>query len=81
MRFSTFSCAAIVLIALSSAATASTFTFDQAPFAGVDVQNIPGRQIVGGEDFISFSTATDVFSPESTVFNFGNERNRAGDTR
>jgi hypothetical protein len=77
MRFSTFSCAAIVLTAMSSAATATTFTFDQAPFAGVDVQNIPGRQIVGGEDFISFSTATDVFSLESTVFEVGSNLNFA----
>jgi hypothetical protein len=79
MRFSTFSGAAVLLIALSSAASATTFTFDQAPFAGVDVRNIPGRQIVGGEQFISFSPATDVFSLESTVFNVGSDVNFAND--
>jgi hypothetical protein len=79
MRFSTFSGAAVVLIALSSAASATTFTFDQAPFAGADVRNIPGRQIVGGEEFISFSTTSDVFSLESTVFNVGSDVNFAND--
>jgi hypothetical protein len=73
MRFSTFYGVAIVLITLSSAASATTFTFDQAPFAGTDVRNIPGRQIVGGEQFISFSPATDIFSLESTVFGVGSD--------
>jgi hypothetical protein len=77
MRYSTFCGAAIVLIALSSAASATTFTFNTPPFAGADVRNIPGRQIVGGEDFISFSTATDIFSLESTVFNVGSDLNFA----
>jgi hypothetical protein len=75
MRYPTFCGAAIVLIALSSTASATTFTFDTDPFAGTPVLNAPGRQIVGGEDFISFSTATDVFSLESTVFNVGSDLN------
>jgi hypothetical protein len=61
-------CIAATLIALGSTMHASTFTFDKAPFAGTNVLNIPGRQIVGGEDFISFSPATDVFSLDATVF-------------
>jgi hypothetical protein len=56
---------------LCSTAHATTFTFDTDPFAGTPVRNIPGRQIVGGEEFISFSPSQDVFSFESTVFGTG----------
>jgi hypothetical protein len=59
---------AVAILAFSSAANAETFRFDTAPFAGTNVLNTPGRQIVGGEDFISFPIANDVFSLESTVF-------------
>ena len=75
MRHSTFYCIGVVLLALSSTANANTFRFDTDPFAGTNVLNVPGRQIVGGEDFISFSTATDVFSLESTVFGVGSTVN------
>lgn len=75
MRQSTFYCVAIALIALSSAVSADTFTFDTDPFAGTNVLNTPGRQIVAGEEFISFSTASDVFSVESTVFGLGDTVN------
>src|SRR5689334_24493677 len=71
MRHSGFYGIGIALLALSSTANANTFRFDADPFAGTNVLNVPGRQIVGGEDFISFSTATDVFSLESTVFGVG----------
>lgn len=54
-------------LTLGSAADAASFRFDTDPFAGVDV-SIPGRQVVGGEDFIIFDIANDVFSLESTVF-------------
>jgi hypothetical protein len=60
--------AAAILLALSSAASATTFTFNTDPFAGTNVLNAPGRQIVGGENFISFNTATDVFALDSSVF-------------
>src|SRR5262249_54314982 len=62
---------AVLLLGLGSTAQATTFRFDTDPFAGTNVLNIPGRQIVGGEDFISFSIANDVFSLESTVFGVG----------
>ena len=68
MRKLTFYCAGAALLMLSTAAGATTFTFDTDPFAGTNVRNTPGRQIVAGEEFISFSTATDVFSLESSVF-------------
>jgi len=69
MRYSTKLCiGAFSLLALSSLANATTFRFDTDPFAGTNVLNAPGRQIVGGESFINFNIATDVFSIESTVF-------------
>src|SRR5438477_9494491 len=72
MRYSTaLYCLAVALLALTSAANADTFRFDTDPFVGTNVLNTPGRQIVGGEDFISFSIAQDVFSLESTVFGVG----------
>ena len=60
------------LIAVCGAAHATTFQFDTDPFAGFNVLNVPGRQIVGGESFVNFSIATDLFSMDSTVFGVGN---------
>jgi hypothetical protein len=68
-------CIAVALFALCSTARANTFRFDTDPFAGTNVLNVPGRQIVGGEDFISFSPSSDVFSLESTVFGVGSTVN------
>ena len=62
-------CMGIALAIMCSTAHATTFTFDTDPFAGTNVLNTPGRQIVGGEDFINFSIATDVFSLDPAVFN------------
>ena len=68
MRYSTFFCIGAGLLALCSNADATTFTFNTNPFAGTPVLTVPGRQIVGGEDFLSFDISKDVFSLESTVF-------------
>jgi len=68
MRHSTFYCGGVMLLALSATASASTFTFDTDPFAGTPVLQDPGRQIVGGEEFISFSTTNDVFDFDSKTF-------------
>jgi len=51
MRQLTFYCIGAALLALCPAATARTLTFDTAPFAGTNVLNTPGRQLVGGERF------------------------------
>lgn len=75
MRHSVFCWIGLLLVALSSAANADTFRFDADPFANTNVLNVPGRQIVGGEDFISFSIAYSVFSLESTVFGVGDTVN------
>jgi hypothetical protein len=65
-------CAGITILTLCPSAQATTFSFNTDPFAGTDVLNVPGRQIVGGEDFISFNRATDVFALNSSVFGVGN---------
>jgi len=62
-----FYCAG-ALLALCSTAHATTFRFDTDPFAGTNVLNTAGRQVVGNEDFINFSIPTDTFSLESSVF-------------
>src|SRR3954454_13603560 len=61
-------CFVVTLLAMCSSAYASTFRFDTDPFAGTNVRNIPGRQVVGGESFISFAINTDVFEFESSPF-------------
>ena len=71
----TFCCAGLALVAMCSTAQAATFRFDDVPFAGTNVLDTPGRQVVGGEEFISFSIASDVFSLESTVFGVGSSVN------
>ena len=63
----------VILAGAFSIADATTFRFDTDPFAGSTALTTPGRQIVGGEDFISFNIASDIFSLESTVFNVGNQ--------
>jgi len=64
-------CIGIALAVICSTAHATTFTFDTDPFAGTNVLNTPGRQVVGGENFINFVTASDVFSLDPTVFGTG----------
>jgi len=63
----------VVLLTLSAGANAATFTFDTDPFAGSTALTTPGRQIVGGEPFISFSIATDVFAFAPTIFGAGDQ--------
>jgi hypothetical protein len=68
MRKTIYYCFAAGLIAFCSAAQATTFTFNTDPFAGTPVLTAPGRQIVGGEEFISFNTATDTFVLDAATF-------------
>ena len=49
--------------------TGADFHFDTDPFEGSTALTTPGRQIVGGEPFITFDIASDVFSFESPAFN------------
>ena len=71
MRQLTFYCIGAALLALCPAAPAITFTFNTDPFASTNVLNTPGRQIVGGEDFVSFSIGNDIFSMNSSPFGVG----------
>ncbi|MFP5223371.1 MAG: hypothetical protein ACLGSA_13850 [Acidobacteriota bacterium] len=64
--------ALFALLAFSATANATVFSFNTDPFAGSTALTTPGRQIVGGELFISFSVATDVFLFDPTVFGVGN---------
>ena len=66
-------CVAAALLTLSAAASATTFTFNTDPFAGSDALTTPGRQIVGGEAFITFNIATDVYALGQRVFGVGNQ--------
>jgi hypothetical protein len=66
-----FYCVGVAVLSLGATANATTFTFNQDPFAGTNVLNVPGRQIIGGENFISFTPSLDVFSLDSTVFGTG----------
>ena len=68
MRLVTLCGMAVALLTMGATAQASTFTFDTDPFAGTNVKNIPGRQIIGNEEFISFSPATDLFSLDAAAF-------------
>jgi hypothetical protein len=71
MRHWNVTCIVAGLLALGSTASASTFVFNTDPFAGTPVLTTPGRQIVGGEEFINFNIATDVFALDSSVFGVG----------
>jgi len=72
MRLFIATCIALVYSAFGTTASASTFTFDTDPFAGTPVLTTPGRQVVGGELFIAFNPATDIFALDATVFGVGN---------
>jgi hypothetical protein len=63
----------LILAGAFSIADATAFRFDTDPFAGSTALTTPGRQIVGGEAFVSFNIASDIFSLESTAFNAGNQ--------
>src|SRR5688500_17135335 len=64
-------CAAATWALLSSTANATVFNFETDPFAGSTALTTPGRQVVGGENFINFSVTTDVLAPASSVFGIG----------
>jgi hypothetical protein len=62
---------AFMLLALSTIANATVFAFKTDPFEGSDALTTPGRQIVGGEAFITFDIAQDLFLLESPAFGVG----------
>src|SRR5687768_6859208 len=68
---------AVSLLFLSATMNAAIFRFASDPFAGSDAPTTDGRQVVGGEDFISFNVAQDVFSLEPNIFGVGSQVNFA----
>jgi hypothetical protein len=59
---------ATFLLAGLATASATVFSFNTDPFAGTTAPATPGRQVVGGESFITFSIATDVFAFDPAAF-------------
>jgi hypothetical protein len=59
---------AILIFTLNAHANAATISFLTDPFAGSTALTTVGRQIVGGEPFVAFNIATDVFELEKNFF-------------
>lgn len=70
---------AALILSLGATANATTITFASNPFAGSDALITPGRQIVGGEPFISFDISSDVFAFDPSFFAVGDEIHFAND--
>jgi hypothetical protein len=66
-------CIAAALLAIGGSAHAAPFVFDTDPFEGSDALTTPGRQVVGGEDFISFDVNSDVFVFDAAIFGVGDQ--------
>jgi hypothetical protein len=62
-----------LVLSLGATANAATITFSSDPFAGSDALTTPGRQIVGGEPFITFDISTDVFGFDPSFFAIGDQ--------
>jgi hypothetical protein len=67
------------LLGFSAPAAAVPFTFNTDPFEGSTAPTEPGRQVVGGEPFITFDIASDVFVFNPAVFGIGDTINFAND--
>jgi hypothetical protein len=68
MRRSAIWSLGLLLLGMCSTANATTFTFNTDPFAGSTALTTPGRQVVGGENFINFNIGTDLFLFDTTAF-------------
>ena len=58
----------------------ASISFGTDPFEGTTVRNIPGRQVIGGEFFISFHTATETFVFNGPAFGLSDLRFANGPT-
>jgi len=67
-RFVRAAALAAAVAGIPASSLAAEFTLDTDPFAGSTALTTPGRQVVGGEPFISFDTATDLFLIDLTAF-------------
>jgi hypothetical protein len=68
MRFQILAVPVVVVVMLATPAAGATITFNTDPFSGSDALTTPGRQIVGGETFITFDPSLDQFLFDSGVF-------------
>ena len=62
-----------LILSLGASANATTIVFNSDPFAGSAALTTPGRQIVGGEPFITFDISTDVFAFDPSFFAIGDQ--------
>ena len=53
---------------VATTVSAVVFTFETDPFAGSAALTTPGRQVVGGEQFLSFAIENDLFAFDPAVF-------------
>ncbi|MBS1830440.1 MAG: PEP-CTERM sorting domain-containing protein [Acidobacteria bacterium] len=60
--------AGLLLAASHIAAPAANISFGVDPLEGTTVRNSPGRQVVGGELFVSFHTGTETFVFDAAAF-------------
>ena len=67
------------LVVFATISHAATFRFATDPFAGSTAPGTPGRQVVGGEPFITFDIATDIFSVEPNIFGISDTVSLAND--
>src|SRR4051794_21276983 len=63
-----FAAAVLLCLAVSGSASAANINFFTDPFEGSTALTTPGRQVVGGEPFITFNSATDVFVFDPAIF-------------
>ena len=79
MRLFIATCITLVYSLTGSTASASTFTFDTDPFAGILALVTPGRKMKAAKTS-SFSTLPPTFLPlDATVFDVGNSVSFAND--
>ena len=67
------------LVVFATISHAATFRFATDPFAGSTAPGTPGRQVVGGEPFITFDIANDIFSVEPNIFGISDTVSLAND--
>jgi hypothetical protein len=58
----------LTFLGFSSVASAAVITFGTDPFAGSTALTTPGRQVVGGEPFVSFTPGVDIFEFALSAF-------------
>ena len=63
-----FLTAVVIFLAFSSVASGASISFGTDPFEGTNVRSMPGRQIVGGEQFIAFHPGTESFLFDGAAF-------------